>query len=368
MALTFYEQLPLNGIDQPGGAGFSRSGGKAVAYYRLDDTSGDGSLTLDTLQTAITQLIGNTSYDVGDGRLNRNPPTAHPMFPWLLANNISRMWGIGNPQSTAAAPGLDIPPIGNFGLYPIYWFQVDFPQYGYPVSTDANITLNPSSWYNDSNSYQEFNWANEFERYADIAFMPSSSSDTNICQVAGIQGQYKFMTSSGLPGTPVQTYQGTTQMNLPNQIFKVCHFDVPYRWFTSANSYYRRWLNRVNQNAFYIQGYLFNAGELLLLGVSPTKHTPPIQQLDQFTPGIFSSQKNCDIELTFLYTTRKGTNVPTQPNSNLIYAGHNLLPWFPQKKYYLALSSDGTNSFTTYMSAPFEILATDPDAAGGIAP
>ena len=115
---------------------------------------------------------------------------------------------------------------------------------------------------------------------------------------------------------------------------------MPYRYLTSVNSYLNYYGGYINQNAW----MNWKPGELLYMGYKPIRYTPPVQGLVQLNTGssgyVNSSEKWCDIELTFLRTSRKLSNAAEKygslRNGNWIQAGHNLLPWAGDRKFHYA--------------------------------
>ena len=112
-------------------------------------------------------------------------------------------------------------------------------------------------------------------------------------------------------------------------------------------------------------------GSLLFTGLSTRPYTPPVPTLDLFE-GVYSAEKLCDVEFNFEYTNRSnGGATPTISNPNWIAAGHNLLPWLYDRKFYYATATpfirppatdtDPSVWAPTYESFPFQLLFTDPD-------
>lgn len=326
------------------------------------------------LQNAIQQIIGNTSTNVGDGRLQRILPLAHPVFPFWYASNITSIRGAGQPTQAQAFPALEASAFPNYLLYPRYEFTVEFSPRDYAVLADSTIVRYLGGW-NDSTSanISPVIFTSEWLRYTDFTVEPQF--DTITTQL----GQQVFKTQSGsAPGgsTPA-VFAAMPKRFLPNQLVKFVWRQVPYRYITSPKSYIGRYPGNINQNPFYI----WPAGSLLYLGFRPFRYTPPIPQLYQWVDlngdFAFTTQKLCNIEFNFLLTTRTGTDVPAGPNpkrpevqaanSNWIAAGHNLQPWFKNFNFYYTTVQDSTpaNQVPSWFSFPFELLFTDPDAVAG---
>jgi hypothetical protein len=191
--------------------------------------------------------------------------------------------------------------------------------------------------------------------------------------ISAQQGQMIFRGGSpnGIP------FQDSPRMYLPDSMIKFRWYDVPFRYLTSQYSYLVRFVGYINQTAF---GYINNSGTLapwqpgtlLYKGASPIgeARTPPVPSpglLAYNTGDSFTTSKIVDLELTFHYTARTAGSSFGVSNSNWIAAGHNLLPWLTDRKFYYATSqnpanpSDATAWYPTYSSLPFQLLFTDPD-------
>lgn len=357
MTISFASYLEKTDSISPASFGFSIHGGKATLPLYVQ------SPTLDDLQEAITQILGGLeSTDPGDGRLQRILPMAHPMFPWLYASNISSCRGIGVPIKTTAAAELETPPLPFFALYPEYELTVDFTPRPYAVLADLTVPVKKNQyWYNAAGAQQLSTFAQEWTRFTDYQVHPQPET------ITAQQGTMQFATQSG--GAP-NTYplDALIRKTIPNQLIKMKWYQVPYRYVESANSYLDSLAGSINQNAW----YGWPAGSLLYLNFLPHRYTPPVQALDLWLPGQYSTEKWCDIEFSFIQTNRTGTDlpqgtvVPGRPdmqnaNPNWLAAGHNLLPWLTTLSYYYATSPIAGSPAPTWPSSPFELLFTDPD-------
>ena len=357
--------------EQPGSASVSMDATSRVDTYYLD------SVVLEDYPSAIIQILGDTVITPsGNGALQRVMPLAHAQMPYCYAASIQSIKGAGKFSTQDKTPGLLVDSVDEFPLYEAYNFTIQFTPRPYAVLPDSTVAQTTNSWipapgdpgYVNGSTAITYNIVEEWNRYTYSYFQPL------IENVTGNQGWMSFNTTAACPNT--YQYPGMTAMYLPNQIFKVMWYQVPYRFITSDNSYLTRWLGRINQKDFpkAANGNFqqFGPGELLYISYSPAKiYNPPVPG-DGLFPGSFATDKLCDIELTFIYTNRVGTNLPMAPSSgegNFIIAGHNLKPWWVTRKFYYSESGPFTNTpcvantirTPSYLSFPMDLLFFDPD-------
>lgn len=302
-------------------------------------------------------ILGGVNTDVGDGRLNRILPFAHPQWPWLYAEGYS-VQGIGAPVLTASISPLEALQMPAFALYPTYRVTMEFTNRNYAVLNDFDIETATYTWWDVDGSTQENLIAMEWLRFTDYQAVPQNDWVT-----ASIGNGFVFVTEGGSGDSKTDPnnapYAGMPRILLPNEIIKMTWRQVPFRYYSSPNSFLRRFRGRINQFAWYNWG----KGELLYLNCNPIRFTPPILQPANWLLGATTVDKWCDLELFFLATRREGVNVPTPENNNFIAAGHNLMPWQADNQFYYTQSPNpplGTGAPTFY-SFPFELLWTDPD-------
>jgi hypothetical protein len=346
--------------EEPGGAGCDLRGGRATVIMDTDVESAED------LHAAILDLIGSTSLAVTDGRLRRAPPKAHPVYPWMVVSNIASIRGYGEPTWEDPQPELEVPPLRDWPLYPHYRFTVEFSPRPYPTLTDDKVTTFTELYFEDDGTPVPATWAREWERYTDFEVQSLDS------WVEARSGQMMvFRTQSGDKPNTLQ-YQAGPRMQLPDGLFKIRWYGVPYRFISSPKSYIRKFRGRINQTEFKAQGHTFAKGQLLYTGYTSARYTPPVPMLDEFTEGLFSTEKLCDIELNFLETDRVGDDLPLPANPNWIAGGWNLLPHLPTKGFFYATvalkdepagydAAHPEEWTPTFHSFPLELLATDPD-------
>lgn len=366
MAINYQETIDNT---QPGNASFTLETARAKSKFVIQGPEQE------ELENLPLSILGDVEYDVGDGRLQRTLPVAHPQFPWLFASHVDVV-GIGIKdgaivgEKVTADPELEAPPITDaFFLYPWYEVAVEFTSRPFPVASDESISIMNGTWYYEGNPVGNtattvtFPYCNEWERFTDFEIEPKEQA------VQAQQGTMKFQsTDTSCVGS--QIFPGQPRMTLPNQMVRFVWYQVPFRYVLSSNCYFSKWVGRINQNAW--NGY--DPGSLLYLGWKPRKYTPPTQKLNIYQDGVFSVDKWCNIEFNFFLTSRTSKDLPTAPsNKNFIQAGWNLYPWVIDRQYHFALSDpksraacSGKVPFPGFLSFPVEIMFFDPGAAGAL--
>lgn len=362
------------------GFSFDVTGGSAKSSYYLTSTDAQN------LQGTINNILGYTDTTASNGRrgLNRVLPQRHPKFPYLYASRISSLTGVGfnSPGTTmqdAVNPSLaalNAPPISRFLQYNKYRIGIEFtgPR-TYAMLGNEFITQQSSTWTRPNGSPQVYSWSPEFLRYTDVDFIPQDNT------IQGSQGEMSIYKNGSLV-----PFTSPPWMWLPDWILKITWYQVPFRFILSSNSYIAAspWRGRVNQNYM----WFWPPGWLLYLGYNVKKYAPPTgftQTISSTTSGAFTYANYaqlCDIELNFLITNRQLRNSPGFATGNNNYvlglkadgvsqgAGHNLLPDVVSGQFYYATRNDSSgNAAVTnppaWLSAPLEVLFSDPDSGGG---
>lgn len=368
------------------GFSFNVTGGSARSQYYLE------SYQAVNLQGTINDILGYTDTTVVSGRvaLNRKMPLRHPKFPYMYASGISGITGLGYtvPGSSLASPTpapmeiLDAPAISDFRQYLKYRIGVEFtgPR-TYAIANNSAISNQSGSWTTPAKITQSYTWAPEFLRYTDFDLAPQDNT------IQGQQGDMSlYKNGSYIPFT------SPPWMWLPDSILRITWYQVPFRFILSPNSYIAAspWRGRVNQNYM----WFWPPGWLLYLGYNVKKYAPPtgFTQTVQTNPNAvppeqprysyFNYAQLCDIELSFLVTNRYLRNsIGFAPdNANYVTglradgatqgAGHNLLPDLTTNQFFYGTRNDAsgnpsTNNPPAWLSAPLEVLFSDPDSGGG---
>lgn len=349
----------------------------------------------DDLKNRVLSILGWNAEGF-DGSILRVPPRAVGLMPFLYASSVNLV-GYGIPIEIAANPAeeddpgefpidviLDLqqseargrsrrlrptPIASDFALYPQYTAAVEFLQRPYHVLPNDEITIQTSQWHHeDQDKYPEpmpYLYADEWKRWVEIdqRFQPKIITAT--------QGQLTFRTGDGT-APHGQCFAGSPRLPYPEKTLTVTWRQVPYRYLSSQKSYLERFANRINQFPFEIQGYSFEAGELLFLDFDYTRYTPPFPLTDPAT-GRFALEKWVDLKLVFGVARRAALNPPQLPNDNWVAHGWNVLPWFgvgwrKRRDFHYVASFhpfDPTNRAywaPLFNSCPIELLFMDPDA------
>lgn len=356
--------------------------GKASWAYRVLGIS-DGNDILDSL----VAIFGTTDLGINGGPLQRTLPYSHPLLPFWYARNISSIKGVGGggvqPQISEDTTDLpitqEVPAIPSttdgksyWGLYPEYQYIIDFGPFPYAVVSDGVVQSNVSigAAYDDVGTIYSFGYAPEWIRYTN--WIP----DPRFESISYQYGVMKFRVNGNpSPNANNQPFGGFPKVFLPNQLIKFYWYQVPMRYIISAYSYLNRFVGRINQNNW----YNWSQGTLLYLGYKPGVYTPPVPKAQPvyqrdaadnlIATNAFSTEKLVDLEMSFLWTTRTSLDAPNSNsliNKNFIALGHNLLPWFSDRKFHYASTDDGNlpytaTQFPSWLSVPFELLFTDPD-------
>ena len=315
------------------------------------------------LEDALVDLLGS-SEPRGDGRLRRTLPKAHPRFPWLYAERIAEVRGMGKPTFTPADPDLEAPALLHYADYPVYLLTVEFKPRPYAVVQDSLITKTIQSYRLEDGSSTPGAFTTEYTRFTDFEVEPNPEL------ITAQQGQFKFRTSDnsspGGVGDLATTFTGRPRILIPGQKFTMYWYQVPYSYVEDVGGYLTRFMGTVNQLAWL--GY--DPGTLLYIAPKVIKrYTPVVPELEYFTElGTFSTNKLCDLALSFQYTGKRATLAPTPVNANWVADGHNAQPFFPKRKFYYTSAHVQippgalTDEYPTFTSAPHQLLFTDPNA------
>ena len=401
MALEWLEQIDRSGSACNGG--FSVDGGRFVRPYIVMAPQPSD------LVNAIVDILGTTAYaSSGNGKLNRTPPVADPVYPWLYAFSIQAIVGKGG-QFVVTDPAYDnlqIQAIAQFALFPAYVFMIEFRPRPYAILLDEDITqytagstyasvyyptldngtstfcfAQGNSTYALSSPQTNWFFVDEWNRYTDFDLQSTEN------YVSSQVGSGKFVTSGimarqGLPDANNAQPMIAPRIFLPDEVLELIWYQVPLRLITSPASYLRRWRGRVNQNALSWPSGVYTPGSVLYVNFKQKKYQPPVpnQVQNQFgDPTTFSTEKLCDITMRFLLTNRYVPDIPAtapanrncvlgavDPNTGLWNGGHNALPWLTDRQFHFSVGNvaagSSTMSYVPFQSAPLELLFTDCDS------
>jgi len=341
---TYVERTPENGESSTTGS-FSFTSSSTTREYLTTINN------LSQLQDFIKDIVGDTNPNKGDGRLKRRLPHCDPEWPFLYAEQVTGVRGVGESSWSRNPNVFEASAIGDFNFYSARRFNVSFAPRPYAVIGDDSITVETKSFYDLDGSVATYKSTTEYSRFT------TTETEDLYQAVTAKQGQMVFR--GGAPdGKP---YMAQPRIPLPDYLVTITWYQVPARYLISANSNFRKYVGRVNQKAW--NGY--SAGELLFLGAKASRwYAPPIPEMFSLTvangPLVTSTAKLVDIKMNFLGTKRTPAANPTITNANYVASGHNSLPYWQDKKFYYASSQD--SEVPTFTSFPVDVLFTDPDA------
>ncbi|WP_171473810.1 hypothetical protein [Frigoriglobus tundricola] len=342
-------------------AGFSPEGGKSQRTWQITPANNTD------LINSLTAILGTCNYTAsGTGKLNRTLPQADPLYAWMYASSIPTIEGYGQYTKVSADPQLEAPGFPSGALWDQYNLSVESLPRPFPVLPDSAINTYVDTYYPETGGGTTnvlYTVAQEQNRYCSWDMQPQAD------YVTQQKGRMTFNSSDVANNASLNAMP---RWYLPNSLYTVTWFLVPIRLVISSDSYITRWRGRINQNEMYgPDSFKFNKGELLYLNYSVKLFTPPVQKLVPLggTGGdIVSTEKFCNLTLTFLYTTRTLISEPSvaPTNKNFVVGGHNLLPWNDGGfRYAQTVSTDPASPLPNqpaFLSAPLETLWTDCDS------
>lgn len=356
MTITYYEKIDDR---SPSTASFSMYGSRASVQLILPNASLTNALLID--------LLGDTETGEG-GKLRRKLPKAHPRWPWLYASRIENVVGVGPMTKTAAVTGLfeNANVLDAYAAYEQVMMTVVFEPRPYAVVSDDVIDTDVVDWTDEMNASHHPGYAKEWLRYTSYTVHPQ----TELLTARQGQSVFRLTNSTTLdsPQAPhLNTIPAFPRMTVPKAALKVRWHQVPFNFVDSPNSYIFKALGRLNYNDW----FGCDAGSLLYEAVGVSEpYVPAVPAVDQIAgEAVYATYKLCDLEFVFQYTDRTAgfEHTLTVSNPNWKVAGHNLLPWLYDKRFYYVTApdpstgADNTKWTPTFLSYPFELLFTNPD-------
>lgn len=345
MAVSYKEQVDS---ESPAQFGFGPDGGRAVTPYFCSS---------ENLVDSIEDLLGYTETETSGGRLVRHLPRAHPRFPWLFVTALPNAAGLGKFTKVASSGEVLAPAVSHGTSYTQYRLQVEFQPRPYAVLPDSKIIPAQLSWTDVDGTAKVTQYVPEWKRFTVAHHTPG------VELITSQQGQMLLRRNDG--DDPDEfPFPGMPTIRLARRAVAMTWFQVPYRYLTSERSVLASFAGHVNQ--FDWNG--FSAGSLLYNGCGTSRiYTRTFPAFEEGS-GAYSPDLMADFVLNFEHVVREaGSTPPTPANANWVAAGHNLQPWFGDRKFYYATSFDPSNPADTskwypaYFSKPFEMLFTDPE-------
>lgn len=365
-AVNYLERIDDLG---PGSSGFGLDGAQSALPYLIADADLDNSIidilgyTNPNAGYALGTSPGSTA--TASPGLLRKCPKAHPRWPWLYAAKILNIQGQGKAYKTTGNALSEANPMVFYATYDRSIVMIGFEPRPYYVLPDSQIPTGTLTWYDFDGTPKTSAYAQEWLRFTDFQVFPKPE------MVTSQYGRMAFYTASGAsPGgtdpSKAVTFPGFLRMVVPQAEIKMIWYQVPYSYMESANSRLVSYVGCVNQTDW----WRWKAGELLYTGCTARKYSPPsperVTDPETVNVAVSTPPKLCDVEMTFLFTRRTGTDVPSPPNRNWVAAGHNLMPWLKTRSfYYVAGGGKSDNLATsppTFLSREFALLFSNPDS------
>ncbi len=371
MAIFTYLEEPESVSNQGAAFAYGRPG-RCSASYQVTYGRTTDTMAAEDMGVAVKEILGSTAVDAGGYRLRRQLPLAHPTWNWLYAEDVTDFRGRGRGGLKASGRKLEAPPITTaFWQYARYYVSINFTSRPYAVLSDNNINVTTETAANFAGVNQTYTVATEWDRYTD--YEPTSSPES----VTATQGSMYFRDRSlAVFNVSYPVYNAMPRMFLKNSLVRFMWYQVPFSYISSTNSYIQAFRGYINQ----LDWYLWKAGELLYLDFRIKRYTPPAPALqllgNPFDPpppagvvkSTYSTEKFVDIEFDFLQTNRTTSDNQYTPfNTNWIVKGHNLMPYWLDRKFHYATTYDIAAPFNeakwlpSWLSVPFSLLFTNPD-------
>lgn len=371
----------------PATMGISQQGSRGTIVYDIDV----GGATADELTNILFRL---GQYVLGVRRLNRAVPSAgiwnhtietytpliHPSLQSAHATQILGIQGVGPSTKWTTVPitdswtdgvsvnGIRIQP--STTVYEKYLVEVEFASREFPMLNSSGMVKTDNKiFYDELGTIKNMYFANEWLRYT--WYTTGLAGESNIVLPNGTMKLQQV----GYPTTNIP-YPGKTSFILPDTRISFRWYQVPWAYVSASGdkgSFIRGMVGRVNQKDW--NGY--KKGSLRYDGFTVMRRYPqpvmfthatvplPLDVGTDVDPVGFNDL--CDLEFTFIHTNRQNeiTDGFEPLNGNFVAAGHNLLPSAKDRKFYYGYTdiADGMKQRPSFLSAPFELLFTNPLAA-----
>src|SRR5689334_21057248 len=176
LGYEFYEKAAA---ESPTQAGFAIDGGRVVGQW-FTKTPLDQMPNI--LWERIVKVLGDCEPGEDDegartGRLHRKLPACYPLFPWLTADRISSIVGLGAADLTTFEDE-DLyecePLVRAYASYIAYRFQIEFVHKPYKIIGDEAINFETVPWYDDDGISTDVDCYQEWKRFTDYDVMPAA--------------------------------------------------------------------------------------------------------------------------------------------------------------------------------------------------
>lgn len=354
--------------------------GESERVYVLYDDDPDLAPTTADVRNAVTGFLGRTYYSPDDpddededdadlrGSVARKLPLADPLFPSLFAEDVT----VSPPTNELFSEDdnsdeLAAPPVRGHARYNGHQLTVRFTMRPFPLFEDERLERRTIDF--DGVVMGEKYRLVYFREWLRFGYWLVKPTDTRVSAQAGSAMQFR-----GIPGATDVPYTAIPDAIIPDASVSFFWFGVPAR-YVEGDCYLLKFRGFINQTQFLGWGpgnLLYLNPEVVRSYVQPVSVRPAAvgDTFDEELLGTFAFERYVDLVLHFIATARQpGTSYPGDfvPNPNWIVAGHNLMMYFPTRKFYYASSAPlaplGNNPATwvpSYFSVPYEILFQDP--------
>lgn len=343
-----------------------RQGSRETGSARIGKGGGASVLTVKVTAAKLAQLQKasiETARASSSGRIHRTNPAAHPLYQWHFCRDFDNIQGVSFQEKVETDPEglLEVPGYPFATKYQLYEIQARFEPRSYPMLMDANIPSYTLTWYDADGASQSRTAYREWWR--NVTWVSSPAAE----YLTADKGMNTFSIPTPITGSPsdgASAGVGVIRKLIPGTVWHARWHYVPYSYVLSTQSYFSRYIGHVNQTEW--EG--FPAGHALLQAVSIDDIEPvPFPEFYSYGGAVHPSQeKTCSVTFVILEANRTAavTVVPTNPNH--IAAGHNVVPWAGDMKYYYceAFKTGGPGTgVPIYPSTVFELLFQNPDTA-----
>lgn len=359
-------------------------------YFVFDESNLEREITVTELQQALTMILGRTNArpqdppatpgTAGPGSIARVMPWCDPAYPCLFAEDVSVSHESeeGSDAGNAAGdPDRAVDVVSGHNDFKAYNLAVRYTTRPYAIFPDSRLVRQSIDFDTPAVGVRKrLYYYREWLRFLRIE---ARATDTRVSASQGSAFHFRapgaFYAGQQIDGIP---YAAIPDMMVQDENLTLSWYGIPARYLEDSRSFLVKYRGFINQFDF----WNWPKGSLLYLNVDTIRSYTQLT----FTPagaedvayeeqvGTFAHERMVDLALHFIWTTREPgidyTNVDVlnaiRSNPNYLPAGHNLFPFFPDRKYYYATAApfeavpDKINHVPAYFSVPFEILFQDP--------
>jgi hypothetical protein len=362
-------------------AAFSVMGGGVSTRNLRIGTSSAPITSARQIWEGIREILGdvgtNTTGDAATlAKLRRQPPIADPLYPWLYAESIGNIYGIGRPSQASANLFGQVAgdTLDHLTWYDLWRFQgVKFTQRPYEVLSDDMIPGGTLTYHKPDGTTVQRKWAAEHLRWTDWEILPAGE------YLVADAGQFVFDAPTETDIDGHEAGKGQLRIFLRKRSVRCTWYNVPFSYvsrdYSSTETWIQEAIGTINQDDFHI----FPKGTLALEGVVAQRYSRFLPKVKQFTPPLggitqqtFTSEKLANVTFIWSYfnPTRAAAPAaaPSPPGSTqVVQQGHNLV-YFAHVldgAFYVKTRIPGhaaSNNRPIWSSYPHILCFSNPDA------